>query len=79
VYRGGRAGEIIDPVYLDVKRERYVVPDELETRLVEQIVKVSLRTGAEVVNRENLMAEVEEPTAEVRPDEPRPAGDKHPL
>jgi hypothetical protein len=65
VYRGSRASEVEDPVYLDVKREGYVVSDELETRLVEQIVKVSLRTGAEVVNRENLMAKVEEPAAEV--------------
>jgi hypothetical protein len=65
VYRGSRARKVEDPVHLDVKREGHVVADELETRLVEQIVKVSLGTGAEVVNRENLMAEVEEPAAEV--------------
>jgi hypothetical protein len=46
VDRGGRAGEVIDLVNLDIKREGDIVTDELEARVAGQMLNVTLASKA---------------------------------
>ena len=84
VDRAGRAGEmqhVVDrPVDLD--RLGDVVLDERKCGLLEQVGDVPPVAGQQVVDADDLVAVGEEPLAQVRADEPRPAGDhrsRHPL
>jgi hypothetical protein len=75
VDRRRRAGEVEDEVRLDVQRHRDVVAHHLEHGVREQLRHVAARTGVVVVDDEHLMALVDQAFAQVRPDEPRSAGD----
>ena len=50
--------------------------DELELRVPEQVGDVLGRAGDEVIDRDDLVPLGEEPFAQVRADEPGPAGDE---
>jgi hypothetical protein len=41
-WRGG-AGQVVDLIYLDVKRKCDVVPDQLKSRMLEQVLNVGPR------------------------------------
>jgi hypothetical protein len=60
--RRGKASEVVDLVDFHVQREGHVVPHQLEARLGQQVVHVVPGARAEVVHREQVMAEVEETT-----------------
>ena len=47
--RRGRAGQIVDFVHLDIKREGDVVPDELEALPPHQMVDVALCAGEKII------------------------------
>src|SRR5205807_10503422 len=55
---------------------RDVVPVELEPGVVAQVLDVGQGPGDQVVHADHLVPLSEEPLAQVRPDEPRPAGDE---
>jgi hypothetical protein len=79
VNRRGRAGEIVNFVYLDIKRPGNVVPHHLEARIVGQRRNVLSPAGEIVVNAKNLVPIVQKSLAEVRSEEPRAAGHEHAL
>ena len=79
VDRRRRTGEVVDLVDLDEQRERHVVPDELEARVVVQVIDVALGAGEEVVDAEHLVALLEQAVAEVGAEEAGAAGHEDPL
>ena len=57
VVHGGRGtGEVVDLIDLDVKRKRHVVPDQLESRMLEQVLNVGPRGGVEVIDAQDFVA-----------------------
>jgi len=74
-----RTGEVINFVDFDVQRKGYVVPNELEARVVVQMIDVSLRSGEQVVYAQNLVAVLEETIAKMRAQETRPTCDQKSL
>jgi len=42
--------KIIDLVDLDVERESYVVPHDLEAMVIKQMIDIALRAGEEIVD-----------------------------
>ena len=53
--------------------------DELERRVAEQMGDVAPGAGVEVVDAQHLMALADQPLAQMRAQETRAAGHKHPL
>jgi hypothetical protein len=54
---GGRwTGEVIDFVHLHVERESYIVPHELEMRMIVQVFDVAFCTCEEIVETDNLVS-----------------------
>ena len=74
--RRGRTGQVIDLVYLDEKRLRYVVPEGFKPAVVEQVLDVVSSAGEEVVQSYHMMPVCEETFAEVRSNEAGPAGNE---
>ncbi len=79
VDRRRRAGEVVDLVDLDVERKRHVVADELEARMVVQVLDVALGAGEEIVDAEHLVALLQQPVAQMRAEESGAAGDQDAL
>ncbi len=79
VNRRGRAGHVVDVVHLDVERERDVVPQDLEHRVVHQVHDVRLAPREIVVGADHVVTVVEEPLAEVRAQKARTAGHQDTL
>ena len=79
VHRGGRAGEVVDLVDLHVQRRGDVVAQHLEARVLPQVRDVRLAPGVVVVEAEHVVPGLEEPLAEVRPEEAGAAGDQDTL
>jgi hypothetical protein len=67
------AGEVEDAVDLDVQRERDVVAQQLEARVLEQRRDVRARAGVEVVDAQ-IVAVGDKPRTQVRAEEARTAG-----
>ena len=63
MHRRGGAGEIVDLVDLDIERERNVVPQYLEARVIEQARDIVAPPGKIVVDAEHVAAFVEQPFA----------------
>jgi hypothetical protein len=74
---GGRASEIIDLVYLDIERERYVVADYLELWIRQEMFDVSLLTGEKIIDAQNLRAILEQKFAKMRAKKPGSACDEY--
>ena len=49
-------GEVVDLIDLDVKRKCHVVSDQLESRMLEQVLNVGPRGGIEVIDAQDLVA-----------------------
>jgi hypothetical protein len=62
-----------------VETFRDVLVDEAEPGVVHQVRDVLQRPGQEVVDAHDVTALAQELLAQVRPDEPGPAGDHNPL
>ena len=75
--RARRTGEMEDVVDLAVDLDRLgdIVLDEPETGVLEQACDVSASAGQQIVHADDLVAVAQETLAEMRSDEPRPAGD----
>jgi hypothetical protein len=65
VDRRRRAREVVDRVDFDVQRERHVVTDELEPRVVVQMVDVPLGAREQVVDAQHFVALLEQAIAQV--------------
>ncbi len=48
------AGQVVDLVDLDIKRERYIVPKDFEMRMADQMSDVVLCAGIEVVGANHI-------------------------
>jgi hypothetical protein len=59
VHGGCGAGEVIDLVDLDVKREGHVMAEDFEPRVSEKLLDVAAAAGEEVVNADDLMTLIE--------------------
>ncbi len=55
-----RAGEVVDLVDLDIKRERYIVPKDFETRMADQMGDVVFGAGIEVVGANHITVRLEQ-------------------
>jgi hypothetical protein len=56
VYRTCRTGEIVYLIHFDKKRKSHIVPDKLETRLIQQMVDVAAAAGVEVIDTDDLIS-----------------------
>ena len=79
VDRRGRAGEVEDLVDLHGQRLLHVVADQLEARVVEQVLDVGARAGEEVVEAHDLVPIGEQALAQMRAEEAGAAGDQNAL
>jgi len=69
VHRRRRARHVVDLVDLDEKLLGHVVADDLKVGLVKQVLDVGLLRGEEVVERDDVVALVDEAAAQVRSEE----------
>ena len=77
--RRGRAGEVVDLVHLDIERKRHVVPQRLELRPAQQVRDVVLAPREVIVDAKHVVPLLDQPLAEMRPQEPGPAGHQDTL
>jgi uncharacterized protein YfdQ (DUF2303 family) len=61
----GRTSQVVDFVHLYIQREGYVVADDLEAGVGEEVLDVLLGTGEEVVHADNFATVLEQTFAEV--------------
>ena len=73
---GGRTGQVVDFVHLHIQREGYVVADDFEARVGEQVFDVLLGTGEEVVDADDFAAVLQQPFAKVGSEESGSARDE---
>jgi hypothetical protein len=78
VDRRRRASQVVNLVYFNVKRKRYIVSDEFEVRVTKEVAQVAPGTRAKVVDCKNLVPKIKEAAAEVGAYEAGPSGDQHP-
>ena len=71
---GGGTGQVVDFVHFEEDRQRDVVADQLEVWTVQQVTDVRLLAGEEVVQAEDVVSLFDQALAEVRAEEPGPAG-----
>ena len=76
VHRRRGAGQVVDLVDLGEERLADVVPQQLEARMVEQVLDVVPPAGEEVVQADDVVALGQQPVAEMRADEAGAAGDE---
>src|SRR5258707_1687622 len=74
-----RAGEVIDLVDLDVQGKGDVVADQLKPRMTEEVDQVVPRARVEVVHDQAVVALLEQPPGQVRPEETRATGNQYAL
>jgi hypothetical protein len=75
----GRAGEVVDLVYLDIEREGDVMAHQFETRLLQEVGDVVLPAGEKIIDTQNILALRDEPLAQVRAEESGAARHQDPL
>ncbi len=73
----GRASQVVDLVDFDVKRKRDVVPHELKTGVVEQMLDVAFAAGKQVVGTHHFVATGQQAVDEVAAQETGTAGDQN--
>jgi hypothetical protein len=79
LHRGGRTGQIVDLVHLDIEGEGHVVAHIVEIGPAEQLGEVALRSGEEIVDAQHVMPLRHQPVAQMRSQETGPAGDQYTL
>jgi hypothetical protein len=76
VVRGGSgAGEVIDPIYLELERVDHVVTDEFEAGISNEMLDIGLASSEEIVEADDFMSLLNEAIAEVGTKESGTAGD----
>jgi hypothetical protein len=74
--RGGSgAGEVIDPIYLELERVDHVVTDEFEAGISNEMLDIGLASSEEIVEADDFMSLLNEAIAEVGTKESGTAGD----
>src|SRR5450759_126734 len=68
MYGRSRTGKIVDLVDLKIDRKGYIVPDELEVFVVEQMLDVRACAGKKVVETNDVGALRQQAFAQVRPE-----------
>jgi hypothetical protein len=66
------ASKIIDLVDLDIEREGYVVPNDLEAMVIEQMIDIALRAGEEIVDAYDIPTIREQSLTEMRAEKASP-------
>ena len=79
MHRRSGAGEVIDLLAVDVHRLTNVVAHELEAAMLQELVEIPPGASEQVINADDLVAILDEPLAEVRPEKARTAGYEDPL
>jgi hypothetical protein len=64
-------------VDLDVQRECYVVPEELEPWMIADMLEISLGTGEHVVDANDFVPSRQQRVDQMRTEEARAAGHEH--
>ena len=71
---GGGTGQVVDFIHFEEDRQRDVVADELEVWTVQQVTDVRFLAGEKAVHAEDVVSLFDQALAEVRAEEPGPAG-----
>jgi hypothetical protein len=66
--RRGWTSEIVDLVHFDKKRKSHVVTQNLEPRIVEQVLDIAAGSSGEIINAKNLVSLAEQAPAKMRPE-----------
>ena len=77
VRRGGRAGQVVDAVDLELEGVDDVVPYELESGIPHEVPDVGLPPGEEVVEADDVVSLPDESVAEMGAEEAGPSGDQY--
>ena len=77
VHRARGTGEVEDTVNLQAQRFRYIVTNELEIRLAQEMGDICLGAGEQVVEADDIRAVSHQAFAEMRADKSRSSGDEH--
>jgi len=68
-----RAGEVVNPVHLDIKRESYVMAKKFKKRILEKMLNISLRSSVKVIDADHILPFFKEAFAEVRTQKASPS------
>jgi len=63
------AGQVIDAINLDVKRQPNIVTNQLELLIADQVTDIILAAGMEVIGAQDVAAFGDQALAQVRADE----------
>ena len=63
------AGQVIDAINLDVKRQPNIVTNQLELLIADQVTEIILAAGMEVIGAQDVAAFGDQALAQVRADE----------
>lgn len=77
--RRGRTGKVVYLVHIHIKGEGNVMPQELETTIVQQVGNIILGPGEAVVHAENLVTVFQEPLTKMTTQKTGTAGDHYPF
>ena len=73
---GGRAGEVVNLIHLNIERLRDVVPDELEVRIAQEVGDVLFAAGEQIVHADDFILLFQQAFTEVGTEEPGSASDE---
>jgi hypothetical protein len=76
VRRRRRAGEIVNPVDLKLKRVDNIVPHKLEVGISKKMLDVGLATGEEIIKADDFVPLLDKAVTEVGPKESGSAGNE---
>jgi hypothetical protein len=79
VNRGRRAGEIVNFIDLEIKREGDVMSKQLEAWVTDEMLDIALASREEVVEADDFMPVGEKPVAEVRSEKSRSTRNQYGL
>ncbi len=77
--RRSRTGEIINLVYFDEEWKGYIVPQKIELWIIQQVNNIATGAGTEIIDAENFVALLDQPSTKMRSEETRAACDQDTL
>ncbi len=77
--RRGRAGEVVNLIHLNIERERHVVAEQLEIRIVQEMNNILFAACEVIVQTDHIIAFSQQPLAKVRAEKARSTGDQYPF
>jgi hypothetical protein len=72
--RRGWAGKVIDPIHFDKDGMNYIVPDQLEVRMREEMSDVILAAREKIIDTEDVFLSIQERFTEVAAQETSASG-----